>query len=86
MSRDMSGRGRQRRRRRLGEELGEELQRRRDRFLNLFEVAHPRSAGGSFGDQNLGEPADDRKLVLEVVPALVGIVDGLPIRVGARAQ
>ena len=50
----------------------EEAERGHRRLVNLFEIAATRVEGRRFGEQNLGEPEDDRQLVLEVVAALVG--------------
>lgn len=49
----------------------EQIERGHSRFMNFLEMAATRIAGRGVSEQDLGEPADDGQLILEVVAARV---------------
>jgi hypothetical protein len=49
----------------------EQVERGQSRPVNFLEIAAARVGGGSFSEQDLGEAADNRQLILEIVAALV---------------
>lgn len=53
----------------------EQVERGDGRLVNLVEVLAPRVFRRGFGQEDLGEAANDRQLVPEIVPELLVVVD-----------